>query len=181
MLRSLLIILTLGVLLGATMFESKFTLHSPAFENSKAIPSRYATTGVTGGKNISLPLVWEHAPEGTKSYAVSIVDLHPIAGKWVHWLIINIPPTSDSLPEGMSGTIKIPAGARELLNSYGKPGYGGPQPPKGSGPHNYEISIYALNVPSLPLEGHSSLTQFLKALEGKVLATAKTVGVFERM
>jgi phosphatidylethanolamine-binding protein (PEBP) family uncharacterized protein len=30
------------------------------------------------------------------------------------------------------------------VNDFGKPGYGGPCPPKGHGPHRYFFKLYAL-------------------------------------
>jgi hypothetical protein len=74
----------------------------------------------------------------------------------------------------------MPQGSKELDNSFGWNGYGGPQPPKGSGPHKYEITLYALNVEGFDLDKHTSLKTFQKAIEGKIIATAKTVGLFER-
>jgi hypothetical protein len=166
---------------GLSMNNTKFTVTSPAFDHSKAIPSKYANTGVLGGKNISLPLLWKHAPKGAKSFAISLVDLHPVANNWVHWLVVNIPPNVYSLHEGASTTSKLPAGSKELNNTWGVVGYGGPQPPKGSGAHRYEVTVYALSTDTLELDAHTSLTKFNKAIDGHVIATAKTIGVFERM
>lgn len=165
---------------GNIMSSDKFVVHSSAFEHSKSIPTKYANTGISGGKNISLPLEWEHIPEGTKSIAVSIIDLHPIANNWVHWVVFNISVQTLSLHEGISTTDKMPRGTKELWNSFGLPGYGGPQPPKGSGQHKYEITLYALSVAELKLPAHSPLRAFRDAIDGKVIATAKTYGVFEK-
>lgn len=166
--------------MGYNMNNNKFKLSSSAFENGKVIPSKFATTSVTGGKNLSVPLRWENPPAGTKSFSVTIVDLHPIANNWIHWIVIHIQPDTMSMEEGASKSNKMPEGSKELNNTYGYAGYGGPQPPKGSGQHKYEITIYALNVEKLELEVNTSPTTFKKAISGKVIATAKTVGVFER-
>ena len=119
-------------------------ISSSAFPNGKPIPSKYAQLGVTGGENLSIPLSWSDRPSNTVSFALTIVDPHPVAKNWFHWGVVNIPPSVTSLPEGASGK-SLPQGAKELYNSYGSPGYGGPQPPKGSGQHPYVITIYALN------------------------------------
>ena len=168
------------LLMGYNMNNNKFKLSSSAFENGKGIPSKFATTSVTGGNNLSVPLRWENPPAGTKFFIVTIVDLHPIANNWIHWIVINIPQDAMSMEEGASNSNKMPEGSKELNNTYGYVGYGGPQPPKSSGPHKYEITIYALNVEKLELDVNTSLTTFKKAINGKVIATAKTVGVFER-
>ncbi|MDI6803310.1 MAG: YbhB/YbcL family Raf kinase inhibitor-like protein [Bacteroidota bacterium] len=162
------------------MNNPKFTITSTAFEDGKVIPTKYANTGITGGKNISIPLKWENVPKETKSYAISIIDLHPVANNWVHWCVIHIPLTVNEIVEGASNTNKLPTGSKELNNTFGSVGYGGPQPPKGSGLHKYEVTIYALDVEKLELDKHTSLITFRKAIDGKVIATAKTVGVFER-
>jgi Raf kinase inhibitor-like YbhB/YbcL family protein len=101
---------------------------STAFTDKGTIPQKYVMPGA-GGKNVSLPLSWSDVPAGTKSLALSIVDPHPVANNWVHWLVINIPPETKGLPEGASQS-SMPGGAGGTENSYGENGYGGPQPPK---------------------------------------------------
>jgi Raf kinase inhibitor-like YbhB/YbcL family protein len=167
-------------LLAAATPAAKFVLSSSAFADGKAIPARHANSGVADGQNISPPLLWANLPEGTKSLAVACIDRHPIANSWVHWLIIDIPASSNGLPEGTSRTTMLPAGAKELRNSFGSTGWGGPQPPPGSGSHLYEFLLYALSVQSLNLPINTNLASFNRAIAGKVLATAKVVGTYER-
>lgn len=154
-------------------------LSSPAFADRKPIPVKYANLGVRGGKNISVPLTWSEAPPGSKSFALSMIDRHPIARNWVHWLVIDIPPKINTLAEGASQS-NMPSGAVELKNTFGPIGYGGPQPPPGSGAHNYEFTLYALNVERMALKTDITLAQFSAALEGKILGTVSLVGTFER-
>ena len=152
-------------------------LLSQACRDGGRIPQKCAMPGA-GGENLSIPLSWKGAPSGTKSFALSIVDLHPVANNWVHWLAINIPANASSLAEGASGK-KMPTGSIELENSFGEIGYGGPQPPRGTGDHPYVITIYALNS-ELNLGTSTYLSQFKKALEGKVLAQASITGKYSR-
>jgi Raf kinase inhibitor-like YbhB/YbcL family protein len=152
-------------------------ISSPAFSEGGMISARHVMQGI-GGQNISIPLFWEAAPAGIKSFALSIVDTHPMAREWVHWLVINIPFSVSSIPEGASG--RMPFQCSELANSFGGMGYGGPQPPKGSGVHPYVITLYALNVQKLPLSFSTSLTDFKKALIKKVVATASITGKYGR-
>jgi len=154
-------------------------ISSPAFKDGKPIPTKYAHGGVVGGKNISIPLKWSGAPAETKSIALSIIDPHPVARNWVHWLVVNIPKDIISLNENASG-IAMSEGCKELYNSYGEMGYGGPQPPKGSGEHPYVVTIYALNVDKLDLSSNTSLEAFEKMIEGKVLASGNITGIYER-
>ena len=151
---------------------------SKAFVDKGKIPLQYVMPGA-GGKNISLPLSWSEVPPGAKSLALSMVDPHPVARNWVHWLIINLPPACQGLEAGAS-PMAMPAGAQELKNSFGNLGYGGPQPPQGTGDHPYVITLYALNVAHLDLPPDTSLEAFRTALEGKILATSTLTGMFGR-
>lgn len=159
--------------------EKTFQLTSPAFKDRKRIPVKYATEEVTGGKNLSIPLQWENVPEGTKSFAIAMVDKHPVANNWVHWLVINIPSDVDSLPEGASGK-NMPPGSKELNNTYGYQGYGGPQPPPGTGDHDYVITVYALNVGKLDLDADTSLSELMQAISDKEVASAQLTGLFSQ-
>ncbi len=151
---------------------------STAFREGGKIPQKYVMPGA-GGQNLSLPIKWSGAPAGTQSFALSIVDPHPVARNWVHWLVINIPPDANSLAEGASGK-NMPGGAMELHNSWGKPAYGGPQPPKGTGDHPYVTTVYALNVARLDLRQNAGLGEFLKVLKGKVMAQASLTGYYSQ-
>jgi len=153
-------------------------LMSRAFADGKKIPLAYVMPAA-GGQNLSLPLSWTDPPPGVKSFALSLTDPHPIARNWVHWLVINIPGNVTSLEEGASRQ-KMPPGAVELKNSFGDLGYGGPQPPKGTGDHPYVATLYALKVDRLDLPPATGLAAFQKALEGKVLTTATLTGYFGR-
>ncbi len=171
--------LLVGLMLAVTaQGGNAMELRSAAFTDGGKIPKQYVMPGA-GGKNLSLPFQWSGAPAGTQSFALAIVDPHPVAHNWVHWLVINLPGDSKGLEEGASGR-HMPTGAEELGNSYGKPGYGGPQPPPGSGDHPYVATLYALNIPRLDLKQHTDLAGFHKAMEGKILATAKITGYYGR-
>jgi len=178
--------LTLGLSIAAFLTltavsgsgEPAMKLSSSAFTDGGKIPLPYVMPGA-GGKNVSLPLSWTQPPAGTGSFALSITDPHPVARNWVHWLVINLPATAASLEEGASRQ-KMPPGAVELKNSFGDLGYGGPQPPRGTGDHPYVVTLYALKVDKLDLPPATNLAAFQKALEGKVLATASITGYFGR-
>jgi Raf kinase inhibitor-like YbhB/YbcL family protein len=151
---------------------------SSAFQDGGKIPVKYVMPGA-GGQNVSVALTWSGAPPGTQSFALSMVDPHPVAHNWVHWLVINLPKDATSIPEGASGG-NMPPGAMELHNSWGRPGYGGPQPPPGSGDHPYVFTLYALSVPQVDLPKSANLAAFKQALEGKTLATATITGYYGR-
>lgn len=156
--------------------EEKMDLTSPAFKDNGKIPTQYTMPGV-GGKNLSIPLKWKNPPEGTKSFALSIVDPHPVARNWTHWLVINIPAGTTSMEEGASKK-NMPPGSAELKSSFGDVGYGGPQPPKGTGDHPYVVTLYALDTDKLELGTNTTLAAFREALKGKVLGESTITGYF---
>ncbi|RJQ33504.1 MAG: YbhB/YbcL family Raf kinase inhibitor-like protein [Actinobacteria bacterium] len=156
-----------------------FTLISSAYKNNERMPEKYANMGVVGAENKNPPLKWEGAPVDTQSFAVVMVDHHPVANEFVHWLVINIPKDADSLPEGASPH-QMPGGAKELNTTYQKPGYGGPRPPVGSGDHPYETIIYALNIDDLSLDSNAGIAEFQDAIKGKILGQAGLTGLFSQ-
>ena len=157
-----------------------FTLSCMSYPDKGLVPTKFAHRSVVGGKNISPGLSWTDPPTSTKSFALSILDPHPVAKNWIHWFVINIPFRERKLVEGASRTNSLPAGAKELMNSYAELGYGGPAPPPGSGQHPYVATLYALNVDQLNLGVDPSLREFEKAMEGKMIAEATMTGFYER-
>ena len=151
---------------------------SNSFKDGEKIPIQYVMAGA-GGKNISVPLAWKNVPPGTKSFALSMVDPHPVAQNWVHWLIMNIPANVTFIEEGASRK-RMPPGSVELKNSFGDTGYGGPQPPKGTGDHPYVFTLYALKVDRIDPGANTSLSAFKKALEEKILGSATITGKYGR-
>jgi Raf kinase inhibitor-like YbhB/YbcL family protein len=174
LMMGLILLINQNNVLGGDAME----ISSSAFKDGEKIPIQYVMPGA-GGKNISIPLAWRNGPAGTKSFSLSIVDPHPVAQNWVHWLVINIPPQVTSIEEGASKK-KMPKGSVELKNSFGDAGYGGPQPPKGTGDHPYVVTLYALNVEKLDLGANTSLSAFKKAIEGKVIGSASITGKYGR-
>lgn len=174
--------------------SKKFTLTSSAFKNNGSIPVKYANTGIKGGKNISIPLSWSNAPKGTKSFAIIVYDLNKVASNWVHWAVINIPSNVSKISEsascsnsttivrdGISLIIKnasMPKNSLELNNTFGFKGYGGPEPPSGTGVHKYRIVIYALNTSKVSLNQNVTYTSFSKAMKGKTLSSAELIGTY---
>ena len=156
-------------------------LTSGSYSPGESIPLRFVHGMVAGGKNVSPAFAWTDPPISTKSFALTIVDPHPVAKNWLHWCVIDIPFRERSLGEGASRSHLLPPGAHELLSTYGEAGYGGPAPPVGSGVHPYVATIYALSVPSLKLEKDAGLLKFLRAVEGKVIEEASMTGNFEQV
>ncbi|TSC76283.1 MAG: PEBP family protein [Parcubacteria group bacterium Gr01-1014_31] len=101
------------------------------------------STFTCDGQDVAPQLGWRNVPEGTKSFALRCFDPDAPGGGFTHWLVANLPHTCRQLPRGGP----LPDAAVEVLNDFGKTGYGGPCPP--SGTHRYEFTLYALNVVEL--------------------------------
>ena len=157
-----------------------FSLVCTSYRHEQSIPRVHAHRNVPGGKNISPGFSWIDPPTTARSFALSIIDPHPVARNWVHWFLVNIPFHARAIAEGSSRTERLPAGSRELKNSFNELGYGGPAPPPGSGAHPYVATLYALNVEALSLAPDTLLSKFLRELEGKVIAEAEMRGYHER-
>jgi Raf kinase inhibitor-like YbhB/YbcL family protein len=152
------------------------TLNSPVFKQNGHIPSRYNCEG----EDVSPPLAWEGVPDGAKSLVLIIDDPDapdPNAPKtvWVHWVVYNIPPDSESLSEN-AGKTRLPPGALLGLNDFKKMGYGGPCPPIGR--HRYFHKLYALDI-RLDLRG-ATKSQIERAMQGHVLASAELIGTYQK-
>ena len=132
------------------------------------------------GDNISPALAWSEAPAGTRSFAVTIADLDA-PGFW-HWLIYNIPATVTALSAGAGDLTQhlAPTGSVQGANSFGDPGYGGPCPPPGGGPHRYRITVFALKVDTLTVPQASPPTQLGAAIRRQALAQADLLASYSR-
>jgi Raf kinase inhibitor-like YbhB/YbcL family protein len=175
----IMVIFLLPALVTVVGGAAMMTLESAAFPNGGEIPIKYTWWGAEPLQNYSIPLQWQGPPVGTQSFALSMVDQHPMANNFVHWLVINIPPDCLSLAEGASyPNYAMPAGSRQLQNSWHVALYGGPDPPPETGAHPYVVTVYALNVASLDLPDNATLAAFQAAIADKTLASATITGYF---
>ncbi|MFE7421160.1 YbhB/YbcL family Raf kinase inhibitor-like protein [Rhodococcus sp. NPDC057529] len=113
------------------------------------IAQRSGAFGVPGGQDISPQLSWSGAPEGTKSYAVTMYDPDaPTGSGFWHWAVVNIPATVNSLPEGAGDEsgLDIPADAFQLAGDARVARFIGGAPPAGHGEHRYFITVHALDI-----------------------------------
>ncbi|HEX2977910.1 MAG TPA: YbhB/YbcL family Raf kinase inhibitor-like protein [Candidatus Babeliales bacterium] len=146
-------------------------LMSPSFKNGGAIERRFTCDG----EDFSPELLWEGAPEKTKSFALIVDDPDAPMGTWVHWLAYNIPGTVRRLEEHV--LISRLSGASEGINDEGKLVFHGPCPP--SGTHRYFFKLYALDI-KLEFKTAPTKSQMEAAMKGHVLATAQLIGTYKR-
>lgn len=175
----------IALLAASAMMTAPFSLTSPAFQNDTVLSTTYEFDGMScTGHNVSPPLHWSGAPAGTKSFALTVHDPDAKApGGWWHWVVFNIPASADGLKTaaGSGDFSAAPAGTVEGTPSFGKPGYGGPCPPVGSGVHHYIFTLYALDAAQLPGASKSTTGPELTDLLSKhLLGKATLVGLFSR-
>ena len=163
-----------------------FTVVSNTVQHGQEWPiEQYSgAMGVPGGQDISPHLAWSGAPEGTKSYAVTIFDPDaPTGSGFWHWSVGNIPVNVTELPEnaGAADGSGLPEGAFQLKHDGGAPGFIGAAPPAGHGAHRYIITVHALGVEKLDLPEDASNAFFGFNRFGNTLgrATLTVYGIIE--
>lgn len=162
-----------------------FDVTSKSLKDGEALSSAQTSErfGVAGGKDESPQLSWSGAPESTKGYVVTVFDPDaPRDGGYWHWAVVDIPASTNSLPAGagVQGGSHLPAGAFQLKNDAGFPGYLGAAPPPGHGPHRYIVAVHAIDVEELGLDAGASTEALVRKLASHTLGRAVITGHFER-
>ena len=102
------------------------------------------------GSNLSPQLAWTGAPQGTRSFVITVYDPDaPTGSGFWHWVVANVPASTTRIAASASRTPRMPVGSLETRTDFGPPGYGGPCPPAGDQPHRYIFTIHALSVDKL--------------------------------
>jgi Raf kinase inhibitor-like YbhB/YbcL family protein len=147
------------------------TLRSPAFESGTPIPARFDHER----GDLSPALIWDGVPEGTAGLVLLVDDPDaPVEGSFVHWVLYNLDPARQGVAEG-----ERPAEAMAGANGFGRPGYLGPAPPAGDGPHRYVFRLLAVDEPVAvtDLPGYQDIDT---AVTGHILAEARLIGTYQR-
>ena len=151
-------------------------LHSASFASGGTMPLRYAGKGV--GDNVSPQLAWSNAPTDAAELVLIVQDPDaPLPRPVVHLIAYGIDPKRTSFAEGA-----LSQGAADIRlgqGTFGKPGYQGPRPVPGHGPHRYVFQIIALKPP-LNFDVPPKLDAVFAALRGNVLVWGQLAGLFER-
>jgi Raf kinase inhibitor-like YbhB/YbcL family protein len=150
-----------------------FQISTSAFRNSSPIPKKFTCDG----PDVSPPLSWTDPPPKTKSFALVTDDPDAPSGLWVHWVLYDLPADTRKLPEGVARDPRLPNGALQGRNDFGKTGYNGPCPPRGSA-HRYFFKLYALDSPT-GLKAGATKAELERVMSGHILAQAQLVGVFQ--
>jgi len=132
--------------------QQQIVVTSTAFKNNAPIPRMYTCDGA----GTTPPIKWTGIPAGTISVAVVVDDPDaPVPGGFVHWVVLDLPPTDGTLPP-------VPGGAREAKK------WTPPCPP--SGTHHYRFTVYALR---LAVASQASI-------EAATIAKSTLVGTYRR-
>ena len=194
-----------------------------SIKNGGVIPPQYAMCApaaqghVEPGLDKSPRISWSKGPAGTKSYAVIMTDTDSPKEQrekmnqegmtltaavprqtFYHLVMVDIPPSVTSLPEGAESDARVPHGksapakvGMHGLNTFTMAfaaneqmkgqyyGYDGPCSPwNDENTHHYHFAVYALSVASLGLSGGFDGAAATAALEGKVLAKGELLGLY---
>jgi Raf kinase inhibitor-like YbhB/YbcL family protein len=150
----------------------KLKVTTSAFSEGKPIPKDY--TGEGGDR--SPPVKWDAPPDKTQSLALLVEDPDAPGGTFTHWVLFNLPADTRELAENASAG-KLPNGAVQGTNDFGKTGYNGPKPPAGKS-HRYCFKVFALDK-KLDLDAKVKHAQLAAAMRGHVLAEGEVMGTFQ--
>ena len=152
----------------------EFTVKSSAFGSGAEIPKQFTCVAT----DVSPALEWSGAPAKTGSFALIVDDPDAPAGTWVHWVLWNLPPSSHSLPQGVTKREQLDDGSHQGKNDFRRIGYNGPCPPPGK-PHRYFFRLYALDA-KLDLAPGTTRQELDTAMKGHALGEAEYMGTFRR-
>jgi Raf kinase inhibitor-like YbhB/YbcL family protein len=165
---------------GGAQAADPFTLTSTTFNDGALMPKKVSNK-LPGnpncvGENVSPQLAWSGAPEGTRSFALTMVDPEGRAGLGVyHWVAYGIPPDVTSFAEGEASkpSEKFVGGK----STQGVGTYSGPCTPPGA-PHHYTFVAIATDLDPSDLAPGLTLPELWSKLAGHTKAAAGLVGLF---
>src|SRR5215216_7856095 len=147
--------------------EAKMKVTSSAFEQGGNMPAKFTCDG----SDTSPPLQITGIPPNAKTLVLIADDPDAPNGLFTHWLVWNIRPQTNSIAEGSA-----PKGVQGA-NDFGKTGYRGPCPPRGT--HRYSFRIFALDR-DLDLRTGVKRSQVDAAMKGHIIAQGELVGRYVR-
>jgi Raf kinase inhibitor-like YbhB/YbcL family protein len=151
------------------------TLTSTDIAPGKTIPAVHIYPRC-GGRNVSPELTWSGVPSGAKSLVLTMVDLDVTPSQWSHWIVVDLPATAASLPRGAKA---LPGNAKVVISNFGDAGYAGPCPPRDTGLHHYEFTIWALPTATVSFAPDEKATEVLAYLSQHALDRAALAAVVQ--
>ena len=129
-----------------------FALTSTSFKDGTMLPKKVAnsTANVPNnpncvGEDVSPQLSWTGVPDGTKSFAILMIDPEGRGGAGVnHWVAYGIPASLTSFAEG-----EVSKPSEKYVGGKSTQGVGffsGPCTPPGVSPHHYTFVLVATDL-----------------------------------
>lgn len=145
-------LISLLLLCAPLAYGQGFKVHSDSVHHGQYGKAQFSRNFGCSGSDVSPQVSWSGAPAGTRSYAVTFYDPDaPTGSGWWHWVVVNLPASVNTLPEGVSSNPQaLPAGALQTNTDGGVRQFNGICPPAGQ-IHRYQLTVHALKVEHLPL------------------------------
>lgn len=146
-------------------FIQRLNVTSKSFNEGGTIPQKFTCDGINVNPSLDISFI----PNQAKSIAILMEDPDAPINTWIHWLVWNIPVMhviTENIKVGVQG-----------LNDFSRSFYCGPCPMSGS--HRYVFKVYALDS-LIDLASRSKKTEFLRAINGHVIAYGELTGVYTR-
>jgi Raf kinase inhibitor-like YbhB/YbcL family protein len=148
--------------------DMSIQITSNTFKEGDTIPRIYTCDD----QNVSPPLSWTGLPQGSISLVLIMDDPDAPSGTFDHWILFNLSPSLIGLNQDNRNV------GTEGRNGFGRVGYGGPCPPRGSN-HRYYLRLYALDT-ELVLKAGASRAQVENAMQSHILAQGQLMARYGR-
>ena len=142
-------------------------IESNTFQNRGEIPQKFGYKK----NNINPTLIIKDVPTDAKSLVLIMDDpdaMGAVGKIWVHWVVWNIDPSTDEIPEN-----SVPSNSIQGKTDFGEIAYGGPAPPDKE--HTYIFKLYALDD-KLSLDEGSTKLQVEEAMKNHVIVESRLEG-----
>jgi len=166
---------------AASLFGGEFTLYSNDLAG-QLTKLQVANSFGCDGSNISPELHWKNTPKNTKSFAITVYDPDaPTGSGWWHWVVFDIPVSTDSLPADFGNLSKKQVlKAVQSVTDTGSSGFLGACPPKSDKAHRYIFTVHALDVEHLGLDAKATPAHVGFVLNMHTIAKSSLISYYAR-
>jgi Raf kinase inhibitor-like YbhB/YbcL family protein len=176
--------LAAGVVLAAGVARAEpFSVTSNSFKDGQVLDKKHAGNLAGNancvGSNVSPHLKWTNVPDGTKSFAIFMIDPEGRAPVGVaHWIAYGIPASVTEFAEGEVAVASNKyVGGKSTMNVGN---YVGPCTPAGIGFHHYTFLLMATDLEPGAMAPGMTREEATAALTGHVKGSTGIVGLFGR-
>jgi Raf kinase inhibitor-like YbhB/YbcL family protein len=161
-----------------------FALTSPAFPDDGILKTENAGNLAGNancvGQNVSPPLAWSNAPQGTKSFALLMSDPEAGGGSgFSHMVVYGIPASVTGFAEGeLSKPSDNYVGGK---NGAGTADYAGPCPPPGTDWHHFTLILVATDIDPKDLQPGMTREELLPAIKPHAKGSAGLILRFKHL